>query len=107
VSNRGPNIALRVRIVDVVDPRLELLSASSTRGRCTSSGQRVSCTIAELPPGATTSVVVAVRPKSAGTIANVAAVTHSRRDPTPRNNVDQAVIHVHGRAGGLLPAFTG
>ena len=107
VTNRGPNIALRVRIVDAVDPRLELLSASSTRGRCTTSGQRVSCTIAELPPGATTRVVVAVRPRSAGTIANVAAVTHSRRDPTPRNNVDRAVIQVNGRAGGVLPDFTG
>jgi uncharacterized repeat protein (TIGR01451 family) len=107
VSNRGPNIALRVRIVDAIDPRLELLSASSTRGRCATSGQRVFCTIAELPPGAITRVVVAVRPKSGGTIANVAAVTHSRRDPTPRNNVGRAVIHVDGRAGGLLPAFTG
>jgi uncharacterized repeat protein (TIGR01451 family) len=107
VANRGPNIALRVRIVDAVDPRLELLSASSTRGRCTTSGQRVLCTIAELPPGAITRVVVAVRPRSGGAIANVAAVTHSRRDPTPRNNVGRAVIHVSGRAGGLLPAFTG
>jgi uncharacterized repeat protein (TIGR01451 family) len=107
VTNRGPNIALRVRVVDVVDPRLEVLSASSTRGRCTTSGQRVSCTIAELPPGAVTRVVVVVRPTSAGSIANVATVTHSRRDPTPSNNVDRAVIHVDGRASGLLPAFTG
>jgi uncharacterized repeat protein (TIGR01451 family) len=107
VANRGPNIALRVRIVDVVDSQLEVLSASSTRGRCTTSGQRVSCTIAELPPGANMRVVLAVRPRSAGTIANVAAVSHSRRDPTPRNNVARAVIQVNGRAGGLLPGFTG
>ena len=107
VTNSGPNIARRVRIVDVVDPQLEVLSASSTRGRCTTSGQRVSCSIAELPPGATTRVVLAVRPRSAGTVANVAVVTHSRRDPTPRNNVGRAVIQVNGRAGGVLPDFTG
>jgi hypothetical protein len=52
-------------------------------------------------------VVLAVRPRSAGTIANVAAVFHSRRDPTPRNNVDRAVIQVNGRAGGVPPDYTG
>ena len=105
--NSGPNIALRVRIVDTVDPRLELLSASSNRGSCTASGQRVRCSIAALPPGAVVRVTVAVRPRVGGTIGNVAVVTHSRRDPTPRNNVDRAVVHVIGRAGGVLPAFTG
>jgi uncharacterized repeat protein (TIGR01451 family) len=107
VLNRGPNIALRVRIVDAVDQRLELLSASTNRGSCTTSGQRVRCSIAALPPGAVVRFAVAVRPRVGGTIGNVAAVTHSRRDPTPRNNVDRAYVHVIGRAGGVLPAFTG
>jgi uncharacterized repeat protein (TIGR01451 family) len=107
VLNRGPNIALKVRIVDVVDPRLELLSASSNRGSCTTSGQRLVCSIAALPPGAVVRVTVAVRAREGGTIGNVAAVTHSRRDPTPGNNTDRAFVHVIGRAGGVLPAFTG
>ena len=107
VLNRGPNIALRVRIVDTVDPRLELHSASSNRGSCTASGQRVRCSIAALPPGAVVRVTVAMRPRVGGTIGNVAVVTHSRRDPTPRNNVDRAFVHVVGRAGGVLPGFTG
>jgi uncharacterized repeat protein (TIGR01451 family) len=107
VLNRGPNIALRVRIVDIVDPRLELLSASTNRGSCTTSGRRVLCTIAAFPPGAIVRVAVAVRPRVGGTIGNVAAATHSRRDPTPRNNVGRAVLHVVGRAGGVSPAFTG
>ncbi len=107
VLNRGPNIALRVRIVDDVDRRLELLSASSNRGSCTTSGQQVRCSIAELPPGAVVRVIVAVRPTAGGTIGNVATVTHSRPDPTPGDNVDRAFVDVVGRAGGVLPGFTG
>jgi uncharacterized repeat protein (TIGR01451 family) len=107
VLNRGPSIALLVRITDVVDPRLELLSASTNRGSSTTSGQRVTCTIAALPPGAPVKVVVAVRARGAGTIRNLATATHSRPDPTPRNNVDSARITVTGRVGGVAPAFTG
>jgi uncharacterized repeat protein (TIGR01451 family) len=107
VTNHGPNIALRVRIRDLVDPRLELLSASSTRGSCTTSGQRVSCRIVELPPGAGVTVTVATRARGGGTIRNVAVATHSRRDPTRGNNVDSAVVHVVGASGAITPAFTG
>jgi uncharacterized repeat protein (TIGR01451 family) len=107
VLNRGPNIALQVRIVDDVDSRLELLSASTNRGSCTTSGQRVTCRIAALPPGAHVVVIVAVRARGSGTIPNRAAATHSQRDPTPGNNVDSAVITVSGRTGGVSPAFTG
>ena len=107
VTNRGPNIALRVRIGDLVDPRLEPLSASSTRGSCTTLGQRVSCRVVELPPGAGVTVTVAARARGAGTIRNLAVTTHSRRDPTPRNNVDSAVIHVTGASGAVGPSFTG
>lgn len=107
VVNRGPNIALHVRIVDVVDPRLELLSASTTRGSCATSGQRVTCAIAALPPGARVVVVVAVRARTAGTIRNVASARHSGRDPTPHNNVDSVKVVVTGSIGGVAPAFTG
>ena len=107
VLNRGPNIALRVRIVDDVDARFDLLSASTSRGRCTTSGQRVTCNIDALPPGARVVVVVAVRAREAGTIRNIASAHHSRPDPTPGNNVDSATVVVVGRAGGVSPAFTG
>jgi uncharacterized repeat protein (TIGR01451 family) len=107
VINRGPNIALRVRIADVVDPRLELLSASSTRGSCSTSGQRVSCRIVALPPGAGVTVSVATRARGSGTIRNVAVATHSRRDPTRRNNADSAVIQVSGVSRAVTPSFTG
>jgi uncharacterized repeat protein (TIGR01451 family) len=107
VVNRGPNIAVGVRIVDVLDPRLELLSASSTRGSCTTSGQRVSCRVLELPPGAGVTVIVAARARGSGTINNVAVATHNRRDPTRGNNVGSAVIHVVGVSGAITPAFTG
>jgi uncharacterized repeat protein (TIGR01451 family) len=107
VTNRGPNIALRVRINDIVDPRLELLSASSTRGSCTSSGQRFTCRIVALPPGAGVTVAVAARARGGGTIRNIAVATHSRRDPTRRNNVGSAVIQVTGARGAVTPSFTG
>lgn len=107
VVNRGPSLALQVKITDVVDSRLELLSASTNRGSCTTSGQRVTCTIASLPPGAFVRVIVAVRARGAGTIRNIARATHSRPDPTPGNNVDSATVTVTGRTGGVLPAFTG
>jgi hypothetical protein len=67
----------------------------------------VACRIAALPPGARVLAVIAVRGRSAGTIRNVAVTTHSRRDPTPHNNIDSAVIIVTGRTGGVSPAFTG
>jgi uncharacterized repeat protein (TIGR01451 family) len=107
VINRGPNIALQVRITDVVDQRLELLSASTTRGSCTTSGRRVSCRVVALPPGVGVTVTIAARARGGGTIRNVAVTTHNRRDPTRRNNVDSAVIHVTGVSGAVTPAFTG
>jgi uncharacterized repeat protein (TIGR01451 family) len=107
VINRGPNIALRVRVTDVLDSRLELLSASTTRGSCTTSGQRVTCRVVEFPPGADMTIVVAARARGGGTIRNVAVATHSRRDPTPRNNRDSATVTVRGGAGAVSPAFTG
>ena len=107
VINRGPNIALRVRVADVLDSRLELLSASTTRGSCATSGQRVSCRVAEFPPGAGMTITVAARARGGGTIRNTAVATHSRRDPTPQNNVDSATVTVRGGAGAVSPAFTG
>lgn len=107
VINRGPNIALQVRVTDVVDSRLELLSASSTRGTCSTAGQRVTCRVAEFPPGAGMTITVAVRARGAGTIRNAAVATHSRRDPTPGNNRRSAVVHVTGVSGAVGPSFTG
>jgi uncharacterized repeat protein (TIGR01451 family) len=107
VINRGPNIALRIRVTDRLDLRLELLSASTSRGSCTTSGQRVSCRVVEFPPGAAMTITVAARARGGGTIRNTAVATHSRRDPTPRNNVDSAVVTVRGGAGAVSPAFTG
>jgi len=107
VLNRGPNIALKVEVVDVVDPRLELLSATTTRGSCVTSGRRVTCTIAELPPGVTVHITVAVRVLSGGNIRNVAVATHSRGDPTRGNNADGAVLHATGEARRVEPGFTG
>jgi uncharacterized repeat protein (TIGR01451 family) len=107
VFNRGPNIALKVKVVDNVDPRLELLSATTTRGTCVTSGRRVTCTIAELPPGVTVHIAIAVRVLSAGEIRNVAVATHSRGDPTKANNGDGAVLHATGEARRLEPGFTG
>jgi hypothetical protein len=51
--------------------------------------------------------VIAVRVLSSGTIRNVAVTTHSRRDPTLRNNIDTAVIRATGVSGATRPSFTG
>jgi uncharacterized repeat protein (TIGR01451 family) len=107
VFNRGPNIALKVKVVDVVDPRLELLSATTTRGSCVRSGRRVTCTIAALPPGVAVHIAVAVRVLSGGDIRNVAVATHSRGDPTRGNNADGAVLRATGQARRVEPGFTG
>jgi hypothetical protein len=52
-------------------------------------------------------VSVVARARGSGTIRNVAMATHSRRDPTRRNNVGSAVIHVSGVSGAVTPSFTG
>lgn len=52
-------------------------------------------------------ITVAARARGGGTIRNTAVATHSRPDPTPRNNRDSSVVKVAGVAGGVAPSFTG
>jgi len=98
-----------------LDAKTGLLNAVTWRhsarlnsdGRIASAGNMCHALHAYAPYPRALIVVVAVRAVGAGTAPNVAVATHSRRDPTPHNNIGRAVIHVTGRAAGVGPAFTG
>ncbi|MCB0970451.1 MAG: DUF11 domain-containing protein, partial [Acidimicrobiales bacterium] len=82
VTNAGPSVAIRARIVDELEPTLRFVSSPDG---CTADGALVTCELGDLEPGA--SVVRAMRvevlsiPDDAQPIGNVARVTTETPDP--------------------------
>jgi len=89
VHNNGPSDAQALTVTDVLPANLTFTSSASG---CTASGQTVTCAIATLANGATTTVSFVATPNLATTLAtltvsNTASVASSQSvDNTPGNN---------------------
>lgn len=79
VSNAGPAAATGVIIANMLPANVTLVSAL---GDCAGSAPVV-CTVGTLAPGASTVVMLRVRPDAAGPLTNRAIVTADSSDPTP------------------------
>ena len=94
VNNRGPSMAERVDIKDVLPPGMALESLSTQQGVCV--GQI--CQLGDLPVGAPVVITATVKvdPNVApGTLlTNTAASFSNTPDPDPANNRDDATIIV-------------
>jgi uncharacterized repeat protein (TIGR01451 family) len=86
VANSGPDIARGVIVMDSLPASVTFVSATPTQGTCAHSDGAVRCALGAMGIGATARVDIVVRPTTAGTITNFAAVSAPASESTPANN---------------------
>lgn len=91
VVNRGGSSAL-VAFTDTVPDGLTINSAAAGSGRCSTTGQTVSCRIL-VAPADSAPVNIVVTPTAAGTYLNKVAIV-STEDPNPGNDSASATLTV-------------
>jgi uncharacterized repeat protein (TIGR01451 family) len=94
-ANAGPDGAPDVTVTDTAPPELDVRSATTTQGRCTVTGNKVSCPIGALASGASAKVTVKVVAIKAGLTTNTAIV--DAPPPTvdpPANDTGKATVRV-------------
>ncbi|MGF1470997.1 MAG: choice-of-anchor Q domain-containing protein [Rubrobacteraceae bacterium] len=90
VTNRGPDRATRVKIVDTLPKGVKVLSTS--KGCRKLSARKVRCNIARLGDGRSATKKIRVKVNRAGKLVNKARASSSVRDPNPKNNRARAVV---------------
>ncbi len=101
VTNAGPSPSSGVVVTDTL-PAGFTFDPATSGASCTADGQEVTCSLGDLAPGASTSVVVGVTTDPAlgdGTSSgNQATVTSASVDPSPADNTTTLAVPVVRRA---------
>jgi uncharacterized repeat protein (TIGR01451 family) len=94
-ANAGPDAASDVTVSDTVPSQLDVRSASSTQGRCTVTGNKVSCAVGALGAGASAKVTVNAVATKPGLTTNsaVVAAPPPSVDP-PANDTGKVTVRV-------------
>ncbi len=120
VTNNGPATAHNVVFTDTLPSGLEISStycdvgpcqtpATSTLGNCAVSGNKVTCNMGTMAPGATAQVELPIQATGTGTLTDTASVTATETDPVPANNtatLGEAVDYPFPFIDHLDPAST-
>lgn len=88
VTNFGPGIASSVQLTDSLPGSVRFVSVSSTSGSCSQADGAVTCSLGDLPSGASVTITIDVTARRTGTAANTAHVSSAAPDPNPANNTD-------------------
>ncbi len=101
VENLGPAAATGVVVTDTLPKEVDFVSATSSQGKCTAKGTKVTCELGAMPAptidyGAPPSVMIAVIPRKVGTVSNTASVVGVEKDPAGKNNKATATTTVVG-----------
>lgn len=104
VENLGPDAATGVVVTDTVPKEVDFVSATSTQGKCTAKGKKVTCELGVMPAptinyGGAPTVTIAVIPRKVGTISNTASVDGVEKDPVGKNSKATATTTVVGPGG--------
>jgi len=86
VTNYGPDAATGVVLNNTLDPGAKFLTATSTLGNCTISGNEVSCTLGTLARRDGSVITLVATPTADGIVAHRAALAGNERDPLAANN---------------------
>jgi uncharacterized repeat protein (TIGR01451 family) len=101
VENLGPDAATGVVVTDPLPKEVDYVSATSTQGKCTAKGKKVTCELGTMSAptidyGGPPTVTIAVIPRKVGTISNTASVDGVEKDPVDKNNKAMATTTVVG-----------
>ena len=103
VSNAGPATATGVTVTDVLPIGTTLVS-SAPPGACSGTAV-ITCSIATLASGATSTItLVATTPAAGGPLSNTATVSAAQTDPNPANNSSTASVTL--QAGTSIPTLS-
>lgn len=97
LSNNGPSPATNVSLTDTLPQNVTLVSANSTQGSTSLSGNVLTTTIPTLPANGTPvvlTVVVATNAATAASITDLASVSATESDANPGNNSGSATTAV-------------
>jgi uncharacterized repeat protein (TIGR01451 family) len=99
VTNRGPKTASDVRLTNFWGAPVTFVSATSSQGNCTNSGQSVLCDLGPLPPGASASVQIVIAPQQAGTVVGFFTARSLENDADLSDNTATVATLVTGPPG--------
>jgi uncharacterized repeat protein (TIGR01451 family) len=102
VTNNGPDDAQNVVVTDTLPASVDLVHLMPSQGTCLHHNQV--CDLGSLANGATATIDVAVIPRQAGTITNLASVTSQTSDPIGGNNtssVDTSICRITSRRSSI------
>lgn len=88
VRNSGPDAAASVALTSSLVSLLEVdfQAISTTAGTCSQSKDSVTCTLGNMPNGATATVTILLVATGIGTVVDTSTVTSSTQDPNPAND---------------------
>ncbi len=86
VANAGPAQATSTTVRDTLPQTEEFRSVKTSQGKCTRSGQAITCSLGTLAGGRAATITLVVKPKAVGTVANTATVSAAEADPSQGNN---------------------
>jgi uncharacterized repeat protein (TIGR01451 family) len=86
VANAGPVQATSTTVKDTLPQTEQFRSVKASQGKCTRSGQAITCSLGTIAGGRAATITVVVTPKAVGTVVNTAAVSAGEGDPDQSNN---------------------
>lgn len=88
ITNTGGSVALSPLVSESLPPGLSFVSATAAAGACSASGSMVVCTLADLAPGAATTIVIQSRPTTWNRVVTAnAVVAGSGQESDPSDNM--------------------
>ncbi|MEW6682907.1 MAG: DUF11 domain-containing protein [Nitrospirota bacterium] len=99
VYNAGPNTATNVSVTDTLPAGVDLVTFYVSQGTgCTQGTGTVTCNLGTLTKWSSATVTIVVKPTTAGTLTNTAAVSSTTHDPSSGNNTSTATTTVYPSA---------
>jgi uncharacterized delta-60 repeat protein/uncharacterized repeat protein (TIGR01451 family) len=92
VTNRSSIPDPGVVVTDPLPSGVAFVSAASSQGTCAFAGGSVQCSLGTLPPGASATIRIVVRPTAPGTLTNTARVSGTLFDPVSSDDVATATV---------------
>lgn len=104
VTNQGPETALNIQATDVLPSGFTFVSATSSIGVVTNSGNTVTASLGDLAAGSSASVSFVATAGNLGAKTNEFVVTTASSDPNSANNAASGVVQVVAPSPNVVAA---